>query len=195
MEPSALSKSDYAAAKKMNRSTITRWAQQGRLVLDQDGRVLVEESELRLAATADPNKAHIVKIHEAGRERKRVDLFSESDSENEIDLPKPDSQYHGTRIQESIRYEKARASRAEIELAQLKKELCQIADVNRALIDNVTAVRQTFERIPHELKLRLASESDPEQVRQILAAEIESGCRKVADMMLALPEILNGTQQ
>lgn len=189
MDARAISKSEYAAAKKLNRSTITRWAQAGRLVLDDEGRVLVNESEARLAITADPAKEHVVDRHKSNRDQVDRDLFTPPD------LPQDKSRYEGTRIQESIRYEKARATRAEIELAQLKKELCQIADVNRALIDNHTAVRQTFERMPHELKLRLAAERDPDKVQQILAAEIESACRKVSDMMTALPDILNGTQQ
>lgn len=44
-------KADFARRMGVNKSTVTRWAQAGRLVLDAAGRVLVEESQARIAQT------------------------------------------------------------------------------------------------------------------------------------------------
>lgn len=62
------SKADFARRMNWNRSTATRYAKAGRIVLAKDGQVEVEASHARLAETADPRKEGVRQRH--ARERK-----------------------------------------------------------------------------------------------------------------------------
>jgi hypothetical protein len=61
------SKAAFARRKGWNRSTATRYAQAGKIVVTADGLVDVEASEERLAASKDPLKEGVRQRHERGR--------------------------------------------------------------------------------------------------------------------------------
>ncbi len=181
--------------KGLNKSTITRWVDAGRLVIDASGNVLVAESEARLSETADPAKHGVVKRHE--RERGEKPAAPKSD---ELDLGESsgrgntDSAY-GRRVTESARREAAEATLSELKLAREQGKVVDREGVDRALADHAVMVRQALEKLPYDLAQVLAAESDPTKVREILQREVGDVCRKIANMLRAMPELQNTTAQ
>lgn len=62
-----MSKSDFAKLKGWNRSTATRYAEAGKIVVTPEGKVDVEASEKRLSEIADPRKEGVRRRHERER--------------------------------------------------------------------------------------------------------------------------------
>lgn len=184
----SVSKAEYARMKGLNKSTITRWAASGRLVLDDKGNVLVAESEARLAETADPAKEGVVARHEAQRGHS-VQAQGRAPTD-----PERDSSYT-KRIGESARREAALADMAEMDRDKQRGRLVEREWVERAVADSVVAARQALERLPDRLMLQLAAESDPERVYELLNQEIVGICQQISDLTGRLPELLTGTKQ
>ena len=64
----ALTQYAFARHLGVDRAHVSRLKKTGRLVMTPDGdRVLVAESEARIAATADPGKVAVAERHEIGR--------------------------------------------------------------------------------------------------------------------------------
>lgn len=189
-----VSKAEYSRLKGINKSTITRWAKAGRLVVDAEGNVLIAESEALLAESGDASKVGVVERHAQERGRKVEDLTKLQSAKGSGTRP-AGSEAYGKRVTESARREAALADMAEMERDLKVGKYLDREGVERALIDNATAIRQTFERIPYDLRLRLAAESDPEKVRQMLSDEIERACRKVASTMRTLVDTLGQPKQ
>lgn len=182
MQPdnSSVTKAEYARLKGLNKSTVTRWAASGRLVLDTDGKVNLALSEARLAETADPTKEGVVErhAHERGQEvgKPGASIRTQRDSS------------YAKRIGESARREAALADIAEMDRDLQLGRLIERAQVERALADCVVAARQTLERIPDRLMIQLAAESDPEKVHELLSREISAACQQISDFTRQLPE-------
>lgn len=191
--PNAVTKAEFARMKGVDRSTITRWADQSRIVVD-DGRVLVAESEARLAETADPSKAGVVKRHELERGAPVADLLTVPAPSRHVTRAEK-GEHYGARIRESARHEAAKAEMAELELAQRKSQLTDVEGVQKAMADFATLTRQTYERIRPELKLRLAVETDPDRVDQLLRDAIDNAARTVADLLKAQIDAAANTRQ
>lgn len=60
------SRSAFSARMGVNKSTVTRWAQAGRLVVDEAGLVMVAESQARIAATMG-HRGDVAERHAAQR--------------------------------------------------------------------------------------------------------------------------------
>lgn len=188
--PNAVSRADFARLKNVNRSTITRWADAGRVVLDGDGNVLIAETEALLADTADPEKAGVVDRHAEERGSEVRDLLTPTAKSK---AAKPT--HYGDRIRESARHEAAKAERAEIELARLKGDLADVAGVQKAMVDFATMSREKYSRLAFDLKFKLAAESDPTTVFTVLKDALEATAREISATMKAQLEAGASTQQ
>ena len=107
----------------------------------------------------------------------------------------PKGEHYSDRIRESARHEAAKAEMAELELAQRKSQLTDVEGVQKAMADFATLTRQTYERIRPELKLRLAVETDPDRVDQLLRDAIDNAARTVADLLKAQIDAAANTRQ
>lgn len=189
-----VSKAAYARAKSVNRSTITRWADQDRIVLDDAGNVLVAESEAQLAATADPSKAGVVKRHEIERGQAVMDLVvpttDAAPGAKKTKAEKPEG--YNKRVNESARREAAEADMAELRRdAQLGK-LTDVEGMQKAMVEFATLVRQTYERVAFELKHK-AIINDAQFAD--LKAALHAAATKVSDTLTAQLESPANTQQ
>lgn len=192
--PTAVSKAEYSRLKRVNRSTITRWVGAGRVVLDEDGNVLVAETEARLAETADPEKAGVVDRHAEERGGQVADLFHAEQAG--AAKPKRDkSTHYSDRIRESARREKARAEMEELDLAERKRNLTDVPGVQKAMIDFATLSREKYSRLAFDLKFKLAVESDPTAVFTMLKDALEATARDVSVTLKAQLEASASTQQ
>lgn len=191
--PNVVSKAQYARMKGIDRSSITRWAQAGRVALDEDGKVLVAESEQLLAMTSDPSKQGVVERHKQERGQGVIDLNVAA--VEKISSKKSQHEAYGKRITESARHEAAKAERAELELAQYKNEITDVDGVKKAMVDFATLARQTYDRISFDLKLRLAVEMDADKIFVLLKSALDDASRKVSETLKAQLDAAGRTRQ
>ena len=157
----------YAKRHGWNRSTVTRFRDQGRLVM-VDGLVDVEASDARLQETADPAKTAVTARHAA--ERAQGIGQGGQDPENA-------TKGHGAgEIGES--YQKARAIKEKYLALQAKADyersiglLLPRAEVEQSLEDVVAFARSSLENLPHRVAGKLVGK-DYDSIRATLKNDI-----------------------
>lgn len=148
--PQAVSKAEFARLLGASRSAITAHAKAGRLVLTDDGLVMVEASRARLQATVGaPERAG------EGIVGARVMDWRE-------------------------RKEQAQAEMAEMDVAQRRGELVRADEVAQVASAAVVVFRTRLEMLPDQLAPQIAVITDEHRVRALLAAEIESALADLA---------------
>lgn len=163
---------------------VTALRHAGRLVLTDDGqRVLVEASQQRLAATADPSKAGVVARHAAARQSK----VGEGAAQPPVAPPAPThaASEPGDRIGNT--YQASRAVR-ERYLAMEAKRAFEVAigklmdadEVASVVAAATTTLRTRLESLPDVLGPQLAAIHDEGQVRAIIAEAIEHALEEAA---------------
>ncbi len=137
----AVTQSEFARQVGFGRSYVTALKRAGRLVMTDDGRVLVEESKALLAKTnGAPERAAVVPKE-----------FSDSRS----------------------RREHIEAELKQIELDEKRARLVVAADVVAVVADVTTTLRTHLESLPDRLAPQLAATADEQQIRALMADEIE----------------------
>lgn len=166
-----VSQSAFAAHMHVNRSTVTRWKADGRLVFI-DGQVDVEASQQRLTDTEGP-RDDVAARHAAAKGQPLA--------------PRGES-----RALAQSRKEAAQADIAEIERDKLRGKLIERADVTAATADVVIGFRQALENLPH-LAAPLLVGKDQDAIRATLKDEIHDRLRamerNLAEQLQALGEV------
>ncbi len=161
--------SEFAKLRDVNKSTVTRYKQSGRLVFTNDGLVDVEASNQRIADTADPNRDDVVRRH---AKNKGIEIGDETGGGAYQEARAKKEKYHA--LQAKADYEKS------IGL------LVARAEVDKAWVDVAVIMRSALERIPDTLAADLASESDPTRINAILVDQIELILKQAADQLKVL---------
>lgn len=159
----------FAHLQGVNRSTVKRWADAGRIVL-VDGLVDVAASVARLAATETGARPDLTARHEADRLQKTEKQAAQANSATKPVQPSaasseipPDASVEGdsgenANVEPAMRdrlidirtkREAVMLEMAEMERDQKRGELMPIAEVEAALEDVLAFVRQGFENMPH----------------------------------------------
>jgi phage terminase Nu1 subunit (DNA packaging protein) len=137
----AVSQAEFARLMGCARSWVTTLKGQGRLVLDEAGRVLVEASKAKIAASNGADERAMVQppVIKDARERK----------------------------------EQAEAHLKEIELAERMGKLMSADQVVSAVSSAAVTLRSRLESLPDILAPQLAAINDEQQIRALMADQIE----------------------
>lgn len=164
-ESLAVSQADFAVRMNWKRSYVSQLKADGRLVLDDAGRVLVDASIARINATADPSKAPVAERHAAGRG----------------DAPAPDESKVGASYQASRAVRErflALAAKRDYDLSM--GNLVDASEVRHAIAGAVTTFRGRLEVLPEILAAEVAAEQDEGKVRRIIADALEDALGNLA---------------
>ena len=153
--------SAFADLMGVNRSTVTRWKQEGRLVLDADGKVDMEASRARIKAT-EGSRDDVAARH---AEERGATL---PEAPNAPAEPKEDT----TRAYWITRKEKAFALSAEREEMEKRRALVPIAEAKAITIDITVAFRSAAENLPHRIAPQLVGK-DLDTIRATLKQEVQ----------------------
>lgn len=168
-------KADFARRLGRDRSYVTRLGQKGRLVLTDDGRVLVDESLARIEATRgvrfDMSKHWEENRGREGEDRPHKPVPSVLDTE-EIG--------RRTRVAQ-MRKEEAEAEKRHRELEELTGALVRRDEIQRALANAVAVILGQIENMPDRIAPQVHGIEDMERVRARVKDEMESLCRRVSD--------------
>lgn len=179
--PAIVTKAAFARLHGWNRSTATKYAKQNRLVLTEDGRVDVEASNAKLAATADPSKIGVSERHEAERQLKAGDaapaVSPSSSSSPRIDVN--DESYLA--LQKSrAEHEAHRAAIAKMDREEREGKLVDAETVRKAAAKAARAARSALMNLPSRLGPLLAAQNDQAKCIVMLETEIRAICEQLA---------------
>lgn len=158
--------SEFAKSLGVRPSYVTKLKAAGRLVLTDDGRVDVEASNARIAATADPNRDDVRARHAAARAEKPA----ADDSDNK---PLPPSKSEPTTAGQSFAASRAVKERylalnAKLEYERAAGRLVEVAAVQHAGAEAGAALRLMLDNLPDRLSPLLA-EGDAAREQRIYA--------------------------
>lgn len=147
------------------KSYVTRLKQLGRLVLAENGLVDVEASLARLKETQDPAKpSHIALSDTPGKP-----------DEQPLVAPPEDAPAEGAMNYQQARAvkEKYQALSAKLEYEQSCAQLLRADDVAAVIARVAVTLRTRFESFPDLLAPQLAEIRDEQQIRSLLADQVE----------------------
>ena len=159
-----LSLAAFARRIGVSASMVTKHKKNGRLVLDEKGRVIVAESIKRIAATADPSHARKTQGAPASKSAGAEKAAGESPEQAPAER---------SYLNARAKSEHFKAESAELEYRKAAGELMVAAEVVAALSDAATALRNRLESLPDTLAPQLAAEKDEQQIRALLAEYVE----------------------
>ncbi len=168
---SLMSQKEFAAVKKVNRSTVTRWIQSGRITL-VNGLVDSERAEQSLLATESPFPHH----------RARKELWEEQKqgvaAGDAVAAPVaapvgvlPSNEQLGFALKtESYRLQKAKAEMANLELDKLARTLLDRQEVEKVLNELGEQLKGLLDAIPARLTSEIVRlNGDPALIRDEIA--------------------------
>lgn len=202
-----VSKKDFAAIYGCSKAYVSQLGSASRLVLNAEGKVDVEATMELLGVTADPSKAGVRERWAAYREGRAFDgtataaapiaaappaeapqLPLEAPAAAEPLPPPADkaeprtSAYHDARTLN----EQAKARMAQLELQKALGEALEAESTLRAVIDAHTTARAELLMLPDRLAQLVAPEIDPRRCFDLIQAEVERACTRLADRLGAL---------
>ncbi len=159
-----LTKSAFAAHQGWAPSYVTKLKDQGRLVLDPDGKLVdVEATIARLERTGDPGKEAVRQHHAQARTGKHVETHIRPDAPAPAD-PAESVSADPTYWAAKARRENTLADLARLELARKHGELVERQRVEDAAFAMGRMLRDTILQLPTQLAPELASMTDAFQV-------------------------------
>lgn len=177
------SKAAFARRMSWNRSTVTRYAAAGKIVVTNDGQVDVEASQARLTASADPLKEGVRHRHREERRARGRDAGGDEDSGSLRADPNDTSYQALTKHRAAAEYNRAELLRLELE--EREGQLVNAEAVRRRALQLASAAGDAIMSLRFRLDPLLAGESDPakraeiwdrelRQIREELARGVES---------------------
>jgi len=190
----------FAARLGVNRSTVTRAKQDGRLVMTDDGRVDVEASLASLEATQGvlPHQiANRERLEEARREQGPAQPQAQPQAQAQSPERPPAAQQEpqgpissdtlaklGAKTKfEAYRKLKADADRSELETALAQGLAVLKADVQRDILDAAGIILGAWETLPDRLAPVMVGIDDQARIRAILRDEIEQLQQQISDQL------------
>lgn len=171
----AVSQSEFAALMGWSRAYVSKLKKQNRLVMNEAGKVLVEETKALLEASADPSKAAVAERHQRDRVEKDVAAHVATDAPPEASPPPAAGEYN---------YQSSRAHRehylaqlAESEARKAAGELVERGAVEAAAFAAGRQVRDLTLGLPKQIASELAAISDPWELERALTTHL----RRVLD--------------
>jgi hypothetical protein len=192
---------EFAAHRNVNKSTITRWDQAGKIAWTPDGLIDFEKSAALIGEAADPARHGVTLRHAREREVKIIEtelhgLQSQTDTPQRS--PPPDGSPADPSGAAGTTYEAFNKARAEKEgelakLAKIKREeqegaLVRRDDVQRDIESIATVVSKGLTGIPARVMPLLNAEPDPGKREAMLEEQIRQVLTEFADAALKFTE-------
>lgn len=164
---SLMTQKEFALIKKVNKSTVTRWIQNGRIAL-VNGLIDSEQAERSLIATESPFPHH----------RARKELWDEQRQGGAVEMAATaapvatnatvSNEQLGYALKtESYRLQKAKAELANLELDRLARTVLDRQEVEKVLSDLAEHLKSLLDAIPAKLTSEIVRlNGDPSLIRE-----------------------------
>jgi len=165
-------KADYARMQGWNKSTVTRKAAAGLIVLTEDGRVDVEASAERLKLTRDPYKDGVRERHERERQQRA--------GATETPRVEPNDTSYVLLQRARAEAEAHRAALLRMEREEKEGKLADTDAVRKHAFDAARSARNAIFNLQHRLDPLLAGETDAAKRAALWDQELRSVCSELA---------------
>ena len=185
------SKAAFARRKGWNRSTATRYARDGKLVVTESGMVDVAASEARLAAAADPLKEGVRARHRDGRRDRGREPGA--DDSGEATRADPNDSAYQLLTKHRAATEASKAELARLELEEKQGKLGEIEAMRKRAHQSSRRARDAILNLRYRVDPLLAGEADPVKRAEIWDRELRQVCeelaRSIAEPLEAAPAV------
>lgn len=197
-------RAQFATRLGVNRSTVTRWAEQGRLI-EADGRIDVEASLARLQATSG-GRDDVKLRHALARAAKNASGAAEGQGQGQSATPlaetgataapaDPAGLPRGeSRADAQARKEAAQADLAEMEVKQKRGDLIPREDVDAALRAMGAAVRAAMDVFPDQTAPLVAPVTVLDECHLVLQEQCRNVLAGIADQLARQAESIGRGQ-
>lgn len=153
--PRAVPQKDYAKLRGISEAMVSKYKSGGRLVLDEQGFVLIKETDQLLSRTLDP-------LHGGDRSGK-------SSGREKI-----------TYLEAKTEEARARATKATLEAEIMSGTLVRTAEVEAEAFARARGAQEVLMAIPDRIAPLLAAESDVGKIHALLSDELRRVCEAIA---------------
>tara|TARA_R110000764_G_scaffold2641_4_gene11467 strand:+ start:17834 stop:18415 length:582 start_codon:yes stop_codon:yes gene_type:complete len=186
------SKSEFAALMGWSKPYVSKLSGQGRLVLDDKGRVLVAETKALLDSSADPSKSAVADRHQRDRVEKGVGVHvvpdAPADTAPPAGTPSGKFDYQSSRAQR----EHYLAQLAQSEALKASGDLVERAAVEQAAFLAGRSLRDLLLGLPKQIAPDLASITDPWELERMLTTHLRRVLEDASRMSAAdLEQVLH----
>lgn len=178
----AVTFAEFARLAGFRRSYVTQLRKDGRLVLNDQGRILVEQTQERIKATADPSKSGVAQRHAAQRQTQPGQGAADGAIDDADDAPVMTAQ-----TENSVNYQQARARKEHYQALAAQRDyeismgqLLNADDVREAVLGAITTLRSRLESLPDTLAPQITVISDEGKARALLADNISHTLEETA---------------
>ncbi len=179
-----VTQAEFARLEGKARSYITALKKAGRLVMEGD-KVNVEASRALIAGTADPNRDDVAKRWAEQRpQAAAVDAGNQANSADKIG-----NSYQAARAVK----EKFAAMTAKLDYERAIGKMVEKTDVEAAIEDVVTTLRQAMEQLPHRTAPELVGK-DLDAIRATLKQEIHGALAEAEREFTKRLEMIGGVE-
>jgi hypothetical protein len=188
MEPAAnrMSQAAYGRARDLSRQRVGQLVKDGRVPLDQDGLVIVDQADSNLATMLDQRKANRerqVAAVEAPAGRTGALALDEEPARREPaksdDKPRAEANEASSYWKEKARRERIEADRADLALRKQIGELVLASDVESSRFNTAQKVANAMLQIPARIAPVVAP-NDPQRAELLMTEEIKKVIHELA---------------
>jgi len=166
-----LTQSAYAKRRGVSKQRISVLKGEGRIVMDDRGRVCVEETDALLDATESGLPQH--------QARKAADRQQKAATDDVTSLTESSKRLK----QFQARKAEADAAIAEMERDRMAGTLVPVDEVERTLADVFSLLRLTMESLPDKFAAQLGAETDEARIHALMSEEITAALHHAADRL------------
>lgn len=212
---------EFARICNVNRSTVTRWLQSGRIQASPQGLIDIESAKRMLDATESPAPHHQARKAQIDEQKAALAAFLDQTqghppqtSQNAPQSPPnnpatplataqatpqrppdqtPATEKIGTALKlETYKLQKARAETANVELDKMAGALCERAEVDYALADFGNTLRALLEAMPDRLASQLSTlHGDVSAMHKAIEEAMHDALASMAENMTRKTQRLN----
>jgi phage terminase Nu1 subunit (DNA packaging protein) len=209
-----VTQAEFARIQGVNKSTVTRWLQNGRMQVTAQGLIDVEAAKRMLAATESPAAHHQARKAQFDEAKAATNAFSGPDqgypcpnTQNGNQSPANNPATHGatagatasaaenigTALKlETYKLQKAKAETANVELDKMAGALCERSEVDYALNDFGNTLRALLEAMPDRLASQLSTlHGDVAAMHKAIEEAMHDALASMAENMKRKTERLN----
>ena len=211
MSPQKLvTQAEFARLCGVNRSTVTRWVQNGRIAVDAQGLIDPVAASAMREATESPQPHHQARKAQFDEERTPNPAWQNvanpatgpATGQNappaqkpaaSIGEPIPQAEQLGIALKvETYKLQKAKAQTANVELDKMAGSLCERAEVDYALADFGNTLRALLEAMPDRLASQLSTlQGDVSAMHRAIEEAMHDALASMSETMQRKTERLN----
>ena len=160
---------EYAAHRGCDASLIRRWKAEGKLVVHDDGRIVVHATDAALKATLHPSRGGKRTAGQSAEAKNVGGAARAARGDARIDFG-----------EEAAREKRAKADSAELDLAERAGLLVSTQTVRRNVRGLAVAAREALLGLPGRVSAELVALTDASAIEAVLLAELQLLCAQMA---------------